>query len=248
MDPVLLVAVAIVGVVASFIGATVGGVGLITIPSLMFLGFSAKSAIATHIFGSLGMTGCFYKFHQSRKIDYGVGIPITIAACVGAYLGAKALLEVSEEILVKLLGIVLLVLLFMIVLDRKGRGVKKRQKPGKERELLGYLAFMVVGFWRAFVSAGFAIFSTYVLVLMYRKTFLQSAGTKLLVLFVTGLITLAIYSGNGLVQWVPGLVLMLGMLVGSYAGASYGLKKGDEWVKKVFIVIVLFASLGLLTG
>ena len=236
----------LIGLVASFAGATVGGVGLITIPALIFLGFPPKIAIITSVFGGLGMVGGFYKFHKSAKIDYKLGIPITIASMIGAYLGADALLSVSEDLLGKLIGLVLLVILFIVLLDRKRRGMRRRKAPGKIREYFGYLAFVLIGFWRGFVSAGFAIFATYSLVLMYRRTFLESAGTKTIVLLATAIIASIVYGMNGLLELDAGIALMLGMLMGSYAGASYGIRKGDSWVRKVFIVVVIVAALKLL--
>ena len=46
----------LIGVLASFIGAIVGGGGLLSIPFLMFIGLPPQTAIATNKFGSVGLS------------------------------------------------------------------------------------------------------------------------------------------------------------------------------------------------
>ena len=39
---------------------------------------------------------------------------------------------------------------------------------------------------------------------------------------------------------------MCGTLTGSYLGATYGLRRGDRWVRVLFIIVVLAMAIRLL--
>jgi uncharacterized membrane protein YfcA len=246
MEILKLIIVLIAGGAASFLGTTAGGCGLISIPVLVFVGLSAQAAVATAKLGALGLIlSGLYRFHKGGKINYKIGIPLAFFSFVGAYFGANTLVNISSELLGKYLGLVILVVLPMLFV-RKDVGLKKKKRKNWLFEAIGYLLFLPLGFWGGFFGPGYAILSTYALIFLFGQTFLESAGTrKILGLGVT-VLSLVIFAKNGLLNWTYGSVVFLGMVFGSYLGASYGIKKGDEWVRRLFILIVIISALKLI--
>ncbi len=241
-----LVLVFLVGALSSFVGVNVGSGGLITIPALMFLGLPAKAAIATMRLGALGISaGGIYKFNKEGKIDYKIGIPAAVLAFIGAYIGANTLILIPEELIEQLIGFLILAVLVVVILNRNA-GVKRLTVRGPVSRAIGYLLFLPLGFWGGFFGGGTGTFMTYVLVFIFGQTFLESAGTRKIPHLAFTLISLAILAYGGLVEWVPGVVLLAGMLTGSYAGAAFFIKKGDEWVRILFIIVVGASALKLL--
>lgn len=242
-----LIVVFAVGVVASFIGTNVGGGGLISVPALILLGLPPQVAIATNKVGSLGITGAgLVRFHKGGKVNYKIGAPIAILATIGAYIGANTLLTVPNIILERMVGVIILVIL-ALVLSNKSLGIKKIKRRQKTwQNLLGYLAFLFIGFEGAFFGGGFAVLSTYVLISIFGLTFLESAGTTKPLGIGIAVVAIVIFSLNGVINWIYGISLFLGMAIGSYIGAGYGIKKGDLWVRRLFAVIVVVSAVKLL--
>ncbi len=246
MEPLTLLFVFFVGVFASFIGTNVGSGGLIAIPALIFFGLPPQAAIATNKFGSLGMvTTGFYKFHKAKKIDYRIGIPTAAFALIGAYIGANTLLLFPNELLEKLVGAFILAILVFVLLNRD-IGLKKARQTNPLLRYAGYLSFLLIGFWGGFFGGGTATFATYALILLFGQTFLESAGTRKIAALGISIVPIIVFALAGIINWVYGTSLILGMAVGSYFGASYGIKKGDKWVRLLFAIIVVASAVKLL--
>jgi uncharacterized membrane protein YfcA len=247
MELLRLIAVFTVGLIAGFIGTNVGGGGLISIPALIFLGLSPQVAIATNKVGSLGVTGAgLVRFHKGGKVNYKIGVPIAIFAVIGSYFGANTLLTIPNTILEKIVGVIILAIL-VLVLFNKNIGVKKAdRKRSRLLTFLGYLTFLFIGFEGAFFGGGFATLSIYALITIFGLTFLESAGTTKPLGVGIAIMAILVFGLRGVINWVYGASLLLGMALGSYVGAGYGIKKGNIWVKRLFVVVVVISAIKLL--
>ena len=58
-------------------------------------------------------------------------------------------------------------------------------------------------------------------------------------------LALAVFIGQGRVDWAYGLALGAGNLVGGFAGARLTILKGHAWVQRVVIVMVIFFAVKL---
>ncbi len=247
MPPTNIIIVFILGFGASFIGAMIGGAGLLTIPGMIFLGLPTPVAIATNKFGSLGMmTTGIWKYQRAGTIDYKIGLPTTIAASLGAVVGARTLLNIPETLLEKIVGVLILLILLIVVFNHN-TGLTPRPNLPPARQRFGYLIFAFIGFWGGFFGGGFAILAVYGYIFFYGQTFLQTAGVKLLLGLGIGLGSTLVYLAAGTIDWGFGLALLLGELIGAYAGAAYALKKGSRWIRGGFIILVLLSAAKLLT-
>ena len=187
----------------------------------------------------------FLKFHSGGKIDYAIGIPTTIIAMIGGYLGANTLLLIPETLLDKLVGVFLLLILPTFLLD-KDMGIVEGKTISRGRKSIGYIVFFLIGFWGAFFGGGFAFFATYAYILLFGQTFLQCAGTKMVLGLGIAVISILIYGAYGAVNWTYGITLISGECLGAYLGATVALKKGSKWIKIIFIFMVIFSSIKLI--
>jgi uncharacterized membrane protein YfcA len=246
MEPFELFIVFIVGLIASFIGTIAGGGGLITIPALIFLGLPAQAAIATSRVGSIGqILSGVYRYHHNDSIDYSIALPATVLSLIGAFIGANTLLLIPEDTLERLIGLLILAVLAFVVINRNV-GVEKSAEPGARSRLFGHASFLFLGFWGGFFGGGTGIFASYVLILFFGQTFIEAAGTRKIPGIAMIGISLAVFLYAGLVDWAIGAVLLVSMLIGSYIGASYAIKKGNRWARMLFIIIVLVSGVKLL--
>ncbi|MCA9460331.1 MAG: sulfite exporter TauE/SafE family protein, partial [Nanoarchaeota archaeon] len=143
----------IIGVLASFIGAIVGSGGLISIPFLMFLGLPPQIAIATNKFGAVGLSiGSITKFKKEKKIIWKYILPFSILAIIGGIIGAKLLINIDEDYLSKIVGLILLILLPFIFL-KKDLGIKNK-KPSKQMKIIGSIIYFLLMIFGGFFGGG----------------------------------------------------------------------------------------------
>jgi len=235
----------LVAIIASFIGTNVGGGGLISIPFLIFMGVPAQVSIASNKLGGFGMNaGGMLRFHGTDKLDKELSIKLALVGLVGAYVGARTLLVIPDQVLERLVaGFILVVLAFILV--NRDLGVTGNI-VSLQRRGVGYVSFFFIGFWAAFFGGGWAIFGTFALMHFFGQTFTQSAANRKLFGMTSSLVAILVYTTSGIINWAFGFTLFAGMAIGSYAGTSYGLRKGDRWIRGLFIVIVLASAIKLL--
>ncbi len=237
----------LIGIVSAFVGTTVGGGGLITVPALILLGLPPHVAVATTRIGALGLVlAGLYRFRRAGVVDWRIGLISALFAAVGALAGALFLLQMPAEVLEPAVGLLLLFVLPLIWV-KPSLGVRQTP-PGRARKRLGYLAYLPLGFWGGFFGAGYGILSNLTMLLLEGKTFLQAAATRKLPGTVVTLVALTVFTRAGVLAWKEGLFLLAGMALGSYAGASYGLRHGEHWVRRLFMIAVAASALALLWG
>ena len=88
--------------------------------------------------------------------------------------------------------------------------------------------------------------SNYILIFVFGKTFLEAAGTRKIASLAAIIVALTIFLYHHLVNFEFGIVLLLGRSLGAFMGAAYGIKKGDEWVRKIFIIVVIIMATKLM--
>jgi len=244
-------AVIILGLVSSFIGTNTCGVTLLLIPALIFLGFNTPMAIATSKFGALGSSSTgLYGFHQGGQVDYKIGIPAAIVAMIGSFIGANVLIILPHEILHRLIGSAILLILIILLLIRtdiiiKHHAIITIKPPSLMRKIIGYIFFCIIGFMGGIFGAQ-AIFASYVLILVFGESFTKSVGTRKIISIAISIIALIVYGIHNFINWEYGIILIISMSIGSYLGAIYGLKKGEKWIRRLFIIIVCLMAVKLI--
>ena len=96
-----------------------------------------------------------------------------------------------------------------------------------------------LGIYGGFYGPGTATFLSYILILLFRQTFLESAATvKIAMLFVT-IVAALIFAINGAVDYYLASSMFAGGFIGSYIGAHYSDRIGNVWIRRLFIAVVL---------
>lgn len=237
----------VLGTTASFIGTMVGGSGLITIPGLIFLGLPPQTAIATDQVGLIGE--CFsgwFAFHRAKKIDYPLALKLAALTSAGALIGAATLVNLPADLVETLVGVLVLVIGVAIGCN-KSTGVERPAEPSAKTAIVaGYAMYLVVGFWGGLFGAGFGLLSRYILLLSFRKTFIETAAIGKIIGISVAACAIPVFISEGLVDWLVTIPLLSGMTLGAFLGARYALKIGDRKLRILFLIIVSVSSLKLL--
>lgn len=248
MDPLIAhIGIFFLGVVSSFVGSVAAGTGLIAMPVLLFLGIPPQIALGSFNLGAVGSSvGGIIKFSQLKNM--GVlkkdVLILTALAVPSTALGSFIVVSLPAEALTKVVGVVLLVLL-PLLFAKKEFGVVENRATGRKR-ILSHIAYTLVNTWSGFFSPGAGLMETYVRVRGYGYTILQGKAATRIPLLLSGIASVVVFAISGFIKYDLAIILFLGMLLGSYLGISFAVKKGDAWLKPLLGVIILATAIKML--
>lgn len=244
---ILIPSLLVLGLVTGFIGTNTGGSALITVPIMLLFGLPPQAAIASGRIASIGtMTAGLWHFHKHGKVDYKIAFPAALFGIAGAAIGALWMISISAITLERIIGILTLVLFAIAIISKKKRKINiQATSPSRLRKFTGYLLLFFAGMLGGFFG-GSAIIATYVFLICFHKTMSESVGTRKVSGLAIVVTAVFIYGWQGSINWYSALPLITGTLIGSSLGSAYGLKKGDQWLDRVFTIMVVLLSLRLI--
>jgi uncharacterized membrane protein YfcA len=244
------------GLVAGALNVIAGGGSFLTLPVLIFAGLPATVANATNRVGILIQNaGAVWGFHRHRKLDWRWTSLTAAPAALGALGGTWLALVISDDAFRKVLAFLMVAVTLWTLLtgerrDRSGASGRDDAPPrptGRRAAVLA-LACFAVGVYGGFVQAGVGFFLLAVLGLAGLDLVRGNAHKVLIILLFTAL-SLAIFAWQGKVEWLTGLVLAAGTLVGGQVGVHLTVLKGHRWVRAVVTAaVIVFAVLLLVRG
>ncbi len=241
----MLIELIIIFVVTFFvriISVTVGGGGLVLLPMLIFFGLSPSQAIATNRFGALSHNFSLIKFHQHNLVKWKLGLFLLIPTLIGTILGTIMVINIDQELFKKLIGLIIIISLILISYKEK-IGIKEI-KLTKPRLIIGFFLAILAGFLGGlFALTG--LWFTYLYIFL-GLTFLQSAATRKISALAVGLISVIILIYAGLVEWPVAVTMFVATGLGAWLGAILGIKFGNIWIKRIFILVVIASALKIL--
>lgn len=228
----------IVGLIAGFLGATVGGGGMVAVPALLLLGFSPQAAVAINKIGDVGaFISAVTKYWESKKIDWKMAIPLAIISIIGSTVGALIMVRLGTGFLEKFIGIMISIYLPFFFFS-KNLGLKQRS-TSKTKKAIGLTLFALLAIEGAVVGAGGATVTLLIMMYLFGYEIIQGYATNTPSELFSALIPAAIYSFYGFTPLWPALIIFLGMLIGGLVGANTAIAKGNRWVKNLFTLVII---------
>lgn len=246
MDILTALILFVLGVGVAIMGSiTSGGGGLIMFPALIFLGLPPTQAVATGKFGAIGSAvSTIYSFGKAKKIVYKFIIPLLIVDIIAAAIGARLLVEVNEEALSKVIGFVILAALPLLFI-KKELGLKQR-KVAAWILGIGFLLYFPVVVYDGFLGPGAGLLLAYILVIFFGLSYIEANATLRIPWLATLITITLIFAYYGLINYAYGAVLIVGRFIGGFIGAHIAISKGENFVRLMFSLVVITASLKLL--
>ncbi len=237
---VLLIGGAVTGLYAS----TVGGGGLVTLPLLIFSGLPIHMAIGTNRFAIVLLElSSSLKFLKEKKLDLKLGVIMGLAAAGGAVIGSSIVLRIPENVL-SLVVAILLLAVFVIVYNKDKLGITEKQVNKKNLWLMAVFSFFL-GIYGGFLGPGFGTFIMF-LFLLGGLSFIKSAAVSRAVGVFMSVAAMIVFAYHGMINYTYAVSLGIGLALGGWIGAGFAVKKGDQYVKALFIVIIILTAVKLL--
>jgi uncharacterized membrane protein YfcA len=239
----------IIALIANLLSALAGGgAGLLQLPALLFLGLPFATALATHKIASVALgVGASMRHWQTGRLNLRFASLILAAGLPGVWLGTQVILDIPERIATMALGVLTL-----------GIGIYSVFKPTlgqhserKHRDVwgvfLGCVVLFIIGVLNGSLTSGTGLFVTIWLIRWFGLDFTRAVSYTLILvgLFWNGLGAVFLAQQTTIAwTWLPPLVV--GSLVGGYAGAHWALLKGNKLVKRSFEVITIAVGVHLI--
>lgn len=241
--PVWVVLLIGVGVFcASFVDAIGGGGGIIAVPVYLLAGLPTHYALGTNKLSSgLGTAASTFRYLKNGFVDWTLALPSVAFALVGAHLGTKLQIALDERYLKYLLLIVLPVVAFVMLRQKKFPEEKGAIKPWLQRAIVWSASF-AVGAYDGFYGPGTGTFLLLIFCNFAKMDLRTASGNVKVVNFSSNVGAVATSLAAGKVLIPVGLIAAVFSIAGHYLGAGLTIKNGAKIVRPViFIVLALLA-------
>jgi hypothetical protein len=246
MDITIAILIFFVGIFVGFINTLAGSGSLLSLPMLIFAGMSPVVANGTNRISILlqTLTGLL-TFRKEKMLDVKNAALLSLAAVPGAVAGSFLAVEIPDEHMKTFIGI--LIVFFFIITIINPKKFRKDHKEQYKIKLRWYhfLLFVFIGAYGGFIQAGVGVFMLFALTLTAGYDLVRANAIKLALTFVFTPFALVTFIYHDQVEWVPGLVLAAGSMIGAWFAAKLAIKKGSAAVRYVLLVALAASAVKL---
>ncbi|MDX6151668.1 sulfite exporter TauE/SafE family protein [Marinococcus sp. PL1-022] len=235
----ILLFLIVIGFLAAFVDAVVGGGGLIAMPALLFTGMSPQTALGTNkLAGTMGSGTSMISFLRHGQINKRLVFTLFPLAFVGSVLGVIVVQRIPPDILEPII-LILLVVVTIYTLANKNLGTLSTfQSITRKVWLVGALIAVVLGFYDGFLGPGTGSFLLFAFIFL-GFNFVEAAGNAKVLNFASNIGGLLAFIWFDSIHYAYGLPMGIAMIAGAYVGANVAIKKGSAYVKMLFIIVTI---------
>ena len=245
LDPLVLLALMGVGMLAGFVDAIAGGGGMLTVPALLSAGLPPVAALATNKMQSVVGTGMAVLTYWRRGyVNLRALLPAIAMTFAGSLLGALTVSRIDTSLLNVAVPVALIAIaLYFLFAPQLSDADKAARLPfGRFVPILG----LAVGFYDGIFGPGTGSFFTIGFVLLFGLGLTRATGSTKALNLISNLAALAIFIPQGHVAWPVALVMALGQIVGGYIGARTGIRYGARLIRPLVVVVSIAMAIKLL--
>ncbi len=242
IDSTLWLLTALAGFAAGFIDSIVGGGGLVLTPAMLNLhpSLTILQAIATQRTSSiLGTSVAAWNYLRTIRIERNIILPACFAALGASAIGVQFAKRIDPDILKWTVLIICLVLAIYTAL-RKDFGLKEDRRFHPKHETLAAVSIgLATGFYNGLIGPGTGTIMVFAFVSFMGLDFLKSSAVSKAANVSADLSSWTVLMLGGFVFWTLALPLIIGNMIGSYIGSHMAIRKGQAFVRIIFLVVVL---------
>lgn len=238
-------AMGLVAILAGAINSVAGGGTFLTLPMMIFCGFSEFRANTTNTvalwFGSLASVGA-YRNHlsgQRRAL-----LTLLVTSLIGGFLGAVLLLRTPDAVFKVMLPWLLLTSTLIFIFGRHLTAWLRRmvhldinQPQHAGPFIVGCAVQLIISTYGGFFGGGIGILMLALLTLLgYEKIHTMNALKTVLAVTINGIAVIAFVSA-GVVDWPQAGVMAVGAILGGYGGAILAQRIKPETIRRVVMAV-----------
>jgi uncharacterized membrane protein YfcA len=226
---------------AGFIDSVVGGGGLIQTPFLLitFPQMPLPVLFGTNKIAALAGTS-ISAFRYAQKIRFDFRLLLVIAACcfTSSFLGARLVSLIDSNTLKPVILVILIAIAVYTFLKKNLGSVQTKELTLVRQMVYGGLVGLVVGFYDGFFGPGTGSFFVLGFVIILGFEFVKASAYAKVVNCITNISALTVFIREGYFILDLAILMAIFNMVGSFIGSALALKKGNGFVRLIFLVIV----------
>jgi len=245
LDPLILLALGAVGLLAGFVDAIAGGGGLVALPALLSAGLPPVAALATNkLQGSIGTAIASLTYWRRGLVKLRPLLPSMAVTFAGSLLGAFTVKGIDTSLLslavpVALIGIAVY-FAFAPKLTDADRHARLRFPAWVP--VMGF----AIGYYDGIFGPGTGSFLTMGFVTLFGLGLTRAAGHTKILNLMSNLGALALFLPSGDVVWPVAIVMAAGQIAGGYLGARTGIRFGARLIRPLIITVSVILALRLI--
>jgi len=239
-----VVVIVIAGIFVGFINTLSGGGSVISLSLLLILGLPANIANGTNRISIFFQTfSSVTSFTRQKMFDSMRPVWLAIPATVGAVLGAWTAVDVNEKVIEIAMAVAMVIMVFFLFY-KPDRWLKDNpamlSRPVRWWQLV---IFFAVGFYGGFIQVGVGYFLLMSLVLGVGYDLVKANAVKNLIVFLYAIFALLVFIIDGQVNYLYGLILSAGSVIGALIASYLAVKKGAGFIRAVIVASVILTIL-----
>ncbi len=237
--------------VLAFIFSMLGlGGAMVYNPLMVWFGYDFKEVVVSTglLLNGLTALSAAWVYYRNQMIDFSIGLPLTVAASLGAPVGAYFTRFVPTRTLLWIFsGVVIFAALRMIWVSGRAEPETVRGTAA-QRATVGAAVGLSVGALAGMLGIGGGFLFVPLLIFLGYPTKTAAATTALAVVF-SSFTGLAGHLAVGHFDWPLMLAASAAVIIGSQAGARVmSARMKSRQLKQMFGVVLLFVAAKLIAG
>ncbi len=230
----------IAGIIAGFINSMAGGGSLLTLPALSFLGLPMFTANATNRISILaGNVIASINFKRRGYSENKTALMLSLPAIAGGIIGSRFSINLPESLFNIILSTIM-VFIFLITM-RKPKILEEEEKkkltiPGKA---LLAVSFFLIGIYGGLIQVGVGFIIIATLNLLTNFSMAKINGVKVVIISAYTIFVILVFSREGKIDWLMGMPLATGSLIGGFLGSNFAVSVKEKWIKLVMGAAVI---------
>ena len=241
IDTTLWLLTALAGFAAGLIDSIGGGGGLVLTPAMLNLHpqLHILQAIATQRTSSiLGTSVAAWNYLRRVHVERRIILPACAAALTASAIGVQFAKRIDGDVL-KWTVLVICLLLAVYTVLRKDLGLHEDRRFHPKHETFAAIGIGgATGFYNGLIGPGTGTLMVFAFVSVLGLDFLKSSAVSKAANVAADLSSWTVLALGGYVLWVLAIPLIIGNMLGSYIGSHLAIKRGQGFVRAMFLVIV----------
>jgi len=238
-----LIPLCLIAFFAGFIDSVVGGGGLIQLPGLMLIYPSVPFSMlaGTNKVSSMCGTFCALLRYTSKvKIARPIFMFCLPAAVIFSFLGAKIVASLDSNLIKPIIVAVLIAVgIYTFLRPNVGSSTKLGRVKTKTGIIIASIIIgIALGFYDGLIGPGTGSFLIFAFIMLLGMDFFNASANAKVINLGTNVAAATFFILHDQVIWPSALVMAASNIAGAIAGTSMAIKKGNSWIRKVFLIVV----------
>jgi len=236
----------IVGIAAGFANTVAGGGSLLSLPVLIFMGLPSSVANATNRVAIIMQNIFAVSGFKSKGVStFPYSLYLGLSALVGAIIGARIAVDISSDLFNQILSIVMLLVVIMTIFNPFRKTQQIEEIMTFNRKALALVVFFFIGIYGGFIQAGVGFLMIAALTSINGFSLVKTNSAKVFIALIYTSAAIIVFIIEDQINWEYGIVLATGNSLGGWIGSRWSVNKGDKWIKRFLMVIVVALAVKL---